>query len=104
VRIVQFTRFSLPDTLELSMLAVRAASVESCRTAYPQLLDVLLVRLEGGEWLDVAVWDLDPRGGKPDSPGVFPPVAARDGFFARIDQVLGEEFGQLVAHSTKPRG
>jgi hypothetical protein len=104
VRIVQFTRFSLPDTLEPSMLAVRAAAVESCRAAYPQLRDVLLVRLEGGEWLDVAVWEGDPGGGEPDGPAVFPPLAARDDFFERIDQLLGEECGQLVAHSAKSSG
>lgn len=102
MRIVQFTRFSLPDGQEQSFLAARAASVESCRVAYPQLRDVLLVRLEGGEWLDVAVWEPDAVDDDAADGGRFPPADARNDFFARIDLLLGEECGLVVGHSATP--
>jgi hypothetical protein len=102
MRIVQFTRFFLPDSQEQSMLAARAVSVESCREAFPDLRDVLLVRMEGGEWLDIAVWERHALGGEPGSTEGFPPSEARDDFFSRIDQLIGEECGLVIADSATP--
>jgi hypothetical protein len=81
------------------MLAAREVSVESRRVAYPQLRDVLLVRLEGGEWLDIVVWERDLAASGQGSIDGFPPFETRDDYFAGVDQLLGEEFGLLVAHS-----
>jgi hypothetical protein len=92
--VVQFTRFRPLDEHESDLLAIRRSSLERCRAEHPEFREALLVRLENGDWLDVALWEVqDAGGGTPPTPL----VQARNDFFERIDDLLGEELGTLVA-------
>jgi len=90
---LQFTRFRLAAQRERAVLAARLAALRACRGCEPELQAAYLIRLAGGDWLDIAVWAGQPRPGAFDDPGR--PVA-RGTFFAQIDQLLGEECGILV--------
>jgi len=54
--IVQFTRFRLTAGREAAVLAARHASLRACQGSEPELRGAYLIRLPGGEWLDIAVW------------------------------------------------
>ncbi len=54
--IVQFTRFRVTAGREAAVLAARHASLRACQGSEPELRAAYLIRLPGGEWLDIAVW------------------------------------------------
>jgi hypothetical protein len=95
VRIVQFIRFNLPADQETPILDAQRVSTDECRASHPELREVLLVRLEGGDWLDIALWDSETQTSILND-AEFPPPDARRDFFDQIDQLLGQETGQLV--------
>jgi hypothetical protein len=97
---VQFSRFQVPEGSETALLSRRQASLESCGATYPGLRCAFLVRLEDGDWLDIAVWDASQ--GEQSGTDFYPPVEARAEFFAEVDGLLGDEIGALVASFMNP--
>jgi hypothetical protein len=97
--IVQFTRFRVPPEREPAVLAARRASLQACREADPELCGAYLVRLDDGEWLDIAIWAAQPGTEVFDDPRQ---AAARTGFYGQIDELLGEECGILVRQDAGP--
>jgi hypothetical protein len=97
--IVQFTRFRTTPQREPAVLAARQASLRACRGAEPELRGAYLIRLGGGEWLDIVVW-----AGQPDSEAFDDPAraASRAAFYDQIDELLGEECGILVRRDVGP--
>jgi hypothetical protein len=94
---VQFTRFGMPEGRRATLLAARRESLATCRAAHPELRGVFLVRLEGGDWLDIAIWAGHNDSGRQTAP--FPPPGARAQFFEQIDELIGEESGLMVAEA-----
>jgi hypothetical protein len=97
---VQFFRFHVPEGFETALVELRQASLESCGATYPGLRGAFLVRLENGDWLDIAVWDASD--GEQGGTEFYPPVEARAEFFAEVDGLLGDETGVLIASSMGP--
>jgi hypothetical protein len=97
--LVVFTRFRLVAGDDSALLEKRRASLEACRAANPGLVQVLLVRMDGSEWLDVAFWH-DGSGG--EGAPTLPPTDARIDFFDSDVEFLGEDVGTLVAEPTPP--
>jgi hypothetical protein len=94
--VVQFTRFGAAVEHHGLLVAAWRTSVEACRTAHPALLEALLVQVDGGEWLDIAIWA---------SPGALTADAspnARDEFFGAIEELMGEEMGVVMAGTPGP--
>jgi hypothetical protein len=100
MKIVQFTRFQVQSDQEAPMLAAQMASTDACRAQHRDLRDVLLIRLDSGDWLDVAVWASNETGSpavQADKTG--PPESARDDFFGQVEGLVGQERGVIVACS-----
>ena len=91
--IVQFTRFRTTPQREPIVLKARQASLRACRGAQPELRAAYLIRLDDGEWLDIAVWAGRPGAEAFDDPAQ---AASRAAFYDQIDELLGEESGILV--------
>ena len=91
--IVQFTRFRVTADREPAVLAARQACLRACRGSEPELRGAYLVRLDDGEWLDIAVW-----GGQPGAEAFDDPAqaASRAAFYGQIEELVGEESGILV--------
>jgi len=98
--IVQFTRFRTTAQREPTVLKARQTSLRACRGAKPELRAAYLIRLADGEWLDIAIWTGRPGNGAFDDPAQ---AASRVGFYAQIDELLGEECGILVRQDAGPR-
>ena len=98
--IVQFTRFRTTPQRETAVLKARQALLRACRGAQPELRAAYLIRLADGEWLDIAVWAARPGAEAFDDPAQ---AASRAGFYAQIDELLGEECGILVRQDAGPR-
>jgi hypothetical protein len=97
VRTAQFLRFQSPPGGEGRLVQSHTAAVESCRASYPAFRAAFLVRLEDGDWLDIAFWDSSEDGdGKP----WYPPLEARADFVSNLDGLLGDETGLLVSSFT----
>ncbi len=91
--IVQFTRFRVTAGREAAVLAARHASLRACQGSEPELRGAYLIRLPGGEWLDIAMWAGRPGIEVFDDPAQ---AASRAAFYGQIDELLGEECGILV--------
>src|SRR5215469_9757451 len=91
--IVQFTRFRVTAGREPAVLKARQASLRACHGCEPELRRAYLVRLEDGEWLDIAVWAGPSDTEAFDDPGQ---AASRAAFYGQIDELVGEECGVLV--------
>ena len=93
--LIQFTRFGIAESKVPSMLDTWRASLDSSRVAYPALREALLIKLEGGNWLDITVWESPTSSiGRSE----IPPVDARAHFFEQIDELFGEESGHLAVY------
>ena len=90
---VHFTRFRVPAGREGDVLAARQASLRACHGSEPELRGAYLIRLDGGEWLDITMWDGQPGAEAFDDPAQ---AASRTMFYGQIDELLGEESGVLV--------
>lgn len=91
--LVDFVRFRVSPNRAQSLSAARAGAIEALRTR-PGFRAAYLVELEGGEWLDVMVWDGDEAATDPFKTGPdLPAVAAYADLMA---EVLGEERGVLI--------
>ncbi|HXK33906.1 MAG TPA: antibiotic biosynthesis monooxygenase [Dehalococcoidia bacterium] len=55
--IIELARFKVREGEEAAFLARRPAMLEAARKHLPGLLRIELVKLDGGEWIDVVVWD-----------------------------------------------
>ena len=91
--IVQFTRFRVAPDRKAAVLAARQSALRACQGSEPVLRAAYLVRLDDGEWLDIAVWDSRPGNEAFDDPVQ---AASRAVFYERLDELLGEECGILV--------
>jgi hypothetical protein len=98
--IVQFTRFRTTPQREFAVLKARQASLRACRGAEPELRAAYLIRLGDDELLDIAMWAGRPGAEAFDDPAQ---AASRAGFYAQIDELLGEECGILVRQDAGPR-
>ena len=58
--IVQFTRFRVTVGREAAVLAARHASLRACQGSEPELRGAYLIRLPGGDWLDIVMWASRP--------------------------------------------
>lgn len=96
--IVQFTRFRVAADRETALLETRRASLRACRGGEPEFRNAYLIRLDGDEWLDIAVWAGQPGAEAFDAS--LP--ASRSDFFGQIDELLGEECGILVHEEAGP--
>jgi hypothetical protein len=74
-------------------LVARTGAIEALR-GRPGFRAAYLVELEGGEWLDVMVWDGDDAATDSSKTGTdLPAVAA---YTDLMGEVLGEERGVLI--------
>lgn len=96
---MQFTRFRVPPGREPAVLAARRASLQACRGTEPGLCGAYLIRLDDGEWLDIAMWAAQPGSDVFDDPRQ---AAARAAFYGQIDELVGEECGILVHQGADP--
>ena len=97
--IVHFTRFRVTAGREPAVLEARQASLRACQGSEPELRRAYLVRLDDGEWLDIAVWAGQPGTGALADPAQ---AACRTAFYGQIDELLGEECGILVEDGGPP--
>jgi hypothetical protein len=97
--IVQFTRFRVTTEREPAVLEARQASLRACHGFEPELRRAYLVRLDDGEWLDIAVWAAQPGTEALADPAR---AASRTAFYGQIDELLGEECGILVEDAGPP--
>jgi hypothetical protein len=97
--IVQFTRFRVTAGREPAVLEARQASLRACQGSEPELRRAYLVRLDDGEWLDIAVWAAQPGTETLADPAQ---AASRTAFYRQIDELLGEECGILVEDAGPP--
>jgi hypothetical protein len=95
--VVQFTRFRVREDQTASLLAASRTALESKPTQNAGLRQVLLVRVDGGDWLDIAFWDDD--GTADDSESQTLPRTRKE-LFGRIEELLGEESGQVIFDSS----
>lgn len=97
--IVQFTRFRVAARREPAVLEARRASLRACDGSEPELRRAYLIRLEDGEWLDIAVWAGEPETEVFDDPAR---AASRAAFYDQLDELVGEETG-IVVEETGPQ-
>jgi len=97
--VAQFTRFRIGEDQVASMLAASRTALDSNVTTNTELQRVLLVRLDGGDWLDIALWADDSTA---DDAGSLPLPRSREELFSHIEELLGEESG-LVIIDIEPR-
>ncbi|WP_436763274.1 antibiotic biosynthesis monooxygenase family protein [Streptosporangium sp. V21-05] len=88
---VEITRFRVSPEHATDLLAARDGMIADFRADRDGFLDAKLVRLSGGEWLDIVEWR---------SPADFAASRAKGGnlpgiqaFFALIDELVSMEEG-----------
>ena len=88
---VELTRFRVDPSKVDALLAARPAMLADFREDRAGFLDADLVRLPGGEWLDVVRWRTPEDFAASREKGAnLPGVAA---FFAAIDSLVSAEEG-----------
>ncbi|KAB2363658.1 antibiotic biosynthesis monooxygenase family protein [Actinomadura montaniterrae] len=92
---VELTRFKVdPDKTE-AMLAARPGMLADFRADRDGFLDARLIRLPGGEWLDVVEWRSPEDFAASRAKGAnLPGIAA---FFATLGELVSDEQGTLAA-------
>jgi hypothetical protein len=97
---VHFTRFRVRCEDPEPVLKERRAWSSACH-GDERFRGGLLVALEGGEWLDITVWEQTPpldHGGQPQAP----PLDFLDRVGGLGTEILGQECGLLALYDTRP--
>jgi hypothetical protein len=88
---VELTRFKVAPDKTLALLTARPAMVADFHADRTGFLDARLVRLPGGEWLDIVEWRSPEDYAVSRAKGAnLSGIAA---FFAAIDEVVSSEEG-----------
>ncbi|MFB4293172.1 antibiotic biosynthesis monooxygenase [Nonomuraea sp. ATR24] len=91
---VELTRFKVSPDREEEMLAARPAMLADFRADRDGFLGARLIRLPGGEWLDVVDWRSPEDYAASRAKGAnLPGVAA---FFATIAELVSAEEGTVA--------
>jgi quinol monooxygenase YgiN len=91
---VELTRFRVAPQRTEEMLAARPAMLAGFRADRHGFLDARLVRLPGGEWLNIVTWQSPEDFAASRAKGAnLPEIRA---FFDTIDALVGSEEGTLA--------
>ncbi|WP_219510615.1 antibiotic biosynthesis monooxygenase [Nonomuraea ceibae] len=91
---VELTRFKVSSDREEEMLAARPAMLADFRADRDGFLGARLIRLPGGEWLDVVDWRSPEDHAASRTKGAnLPGIAA---FFATIAELVSAEEGTVA--------
>lgn len=91
---VELTRFRVAQNKTEALLAARPAMLADFHADRAGFLDARLVRLPGGEWLDIVQWRSPEDFAASRAKGAnLPGIAA---FFAAIGELVGTEEGILA--------
>ncbi|WP_448810707.1 antibiotic biosynthesis monooxygenase [Agromyces bauzanensis] len=91
---IELTRFRVRPEQEAALIAARPGMLSDFAADRDGFLDARLVRLAGGEWLDVVTWERPEHLAASREKGAnLPGIAA---FFAAIDALVAAEEGTLA--------
>ncbi|MEV8376665.1 antibiotic biosynthesis monooxygenase [Kribbella sp. NPDC056861] len=91
---IELTRFKVADDKEAELLAARPEMLADFAADRAGFVAAQLVRLPGGEWLDIVEWETPEDFAASREKGGNLPGIAR--FFAAIESLVSAEEGTLV--------
>jgi hypothetical protein len=95
---IELTRFRVRPEMEQALLAARPGMLDEFRRDRGGFVDAQLVRLSGGEWLDIVAWRSPEDFAASRAKGANgPPIKV---FFDLIDELVSSEEGELMTTTT----
>ncbi|MEU8817044.1 antibiotic biosynthesis monooxygenase [Actinoplanes sp. NPDC048796] len=91
---IELTRFRVDPSRVSELLSARPAMLADFQADREGFIDARLVRLPGGEWLDIVTWRSAPDFAASRAKGANRPGIAA--FFAAIDSLISAEEGALA--------
>jgi hypothetical protein len=98
---IELTRFRVRPEMEQPLLAARHGMLDEFRRDRVGFIDAQLIRLSGGEWLDIVSWRSPEDFAASRAKGANSPRIKA--FFDLIAELVSSEEGELVTTTTPLR-